>query len=211
MAIEYPRPSFTVDVVLIRYVGRLEILLIQRKKDPFEGQWALPGGYVEKDEPARAAAVRELVEETGVTFPPERLLEIGVFADPGRDPRGWTVSSAWIGLAPPDGTQAVAGDDAAATAWHPVTDLPALAFDHGAIIRAARARLLMHLQSDTAAFALLKPGFRSADARKLFAEILGESIGPRKFKAWLRRRGAVERVGPSRFKAAAALHPDWVR
>lgn len=211
MSDEYPRPSFTVDVVLLRYVGHLELLLIQRLKEPFAGQWALPGGFVEKDEPPRAAAVRELVEETGVPFPPERLLELGVYADPGRDPRGWTVSSAWIGLAPPGTTTARAGDDASAVGWHRVTDLPTLAFDHAAIIHAARARLLMHLQSDTAALTLLDPSFRSADARKLYAEVLGEPVGPRKFKAWLRRRDAVVRVGPSRFKRAEALQPDWVR
>jgi 8-oxo-dGTP diphosphatase len=207
---EYPRPDFTVDVVLLRWVRRLELLLIERRKDPFAGRWALPGGYVEKDEPARAAAVRELVEETAVTFPSERLLEIGVFSEPGRDPRGWTISSAWIGLAPSD-TAARAGDDAAAARWHPVAELPPLAFDHAAIVSAGLARLRAHLQVDTVALALLPAGFRSADARRLYGALIGEDIPPRKFKAWLRRREAVVRIGPSRFIPSAGLTADWLR
>lgn len=207
---EYPRPSFTVDVVLLRWVGRLELLLIQRKKDPFAGAWALPGGYVEPTEDAPTAAVRELVEETGVEFPADRLLEIGVFSKPGRDPRGWTISSAWIGLGSPE-LAPKAGDDASAAAWHPLAELPALAFDHADIVAAARARLRMHLQADTTALALLPPTFRTQHARKLYAALLDRPIGPRPFKAWLRRRGAVERVGPARFKAAPHLTVDWVR
>lgn len=210
MAADYPRPSFTVDVVLLRWVGHLELLLIERRKDPFAGAWALPGGYVEPTEAAPAAAVRELAEETGVVFPPERLLEIGVYSEPDRDPRGWTVSSAWIGLAPAR-TAAVAGDDASAAAWHRLDALPALAFDHARIVEAAVGRLRAHLQADTAALALLPESFRSADARRLYAALLGRPIGPRPFKAWLRRREAVVRVGPSRFKAAPSLTDDWCR
>ncbi len=184
--------------------------MIERRKDPFAGAWALPGGFVEPEESAATAAVRELVEETGVTFPPERLLEIGVFSDAGRDPRGWTVSSAWIGLAPAD-TKATAGDDASAAAWHSVEELPTLAFDHAKIVSAARKRLLEHLQADTAVFALLPPKFYSADARMLFAALIGEPVPPRKFKAWLRRRQAVVRVGPARFSPAKGLTADWLR
>jgi len=210
MSKEYPRPSFTVDVVLLRWVGHLEVLLIRRRKEPFAGAWALPGGFVEPGEPAPAAAVRELVEETTVVFPPERLLEIGVFSEPGRDPRGWTVSSAWIGLASAE-VAPKAGDDASAAAWHPLAELPPLAFDHARIIAAARARLRTHLQVDTAALSLLPPTFRTIHARKLYAALLDLPISPRPFKAWLRRRGAVERVGPARFKAAPRLSVDWIR
>ena len=206
----YPRPSFTVDVVLLRFNRHLELLLIQRGAEPFAGRWALPGGYVEEEESPRDAAVRELQEETTVVFPPERLLEVGVFADKGRDPRGWTVSSAWIGLAASD-VAAKGGDDAKEAKWHPVTALPELAFDHGIIVRAAHQKLLMHLQSDTAALQLLPASFRSADARTLYSEILGEPVTPRKFKAWLRRREAVERVGPSRFRPSRGLSHDWLR
>jgi 8-oxo-dGTP diphosphatase len=207
---DYPRPDFTVDVVLLRWVRRLEILLIERRKDPFAGRWALPGGFVEKNEPARAAAVRELVEETAVVFPPERLLEIGVFSEAGRDPRGWTISSAWIGLAPPE-TAPRAGDDASAARWHPLAERPALAFDHAAIVDAAVGRLRQHIQSDTTVLQLLPAGFRSADARRLYAEIIGETVTPRAFKAWLRRREAVVRVGPSRFVPSKGLTADWLR
>ncbi|MEZ4434012.1 MAG: NUDIX hydrolase [bacterium] len=206
---DHARPSLTCDVVLFRWHGGwLQVLLIERDREPFAGRHALPGGFVDEGEPPRAAALRELEEETGVGAVP--LIEVGVFGDPGRDPRGWVVSSAWIGLAPPD-VRATAGDDARALGWHRVASLPPLAFDHDRIIARAREVLRERIQLDTAALALLPAPFRTAQVRHLYSQILGAPIPPTTLKAWLRRRGAVERTGPARFVAAPALHPDWVR
>lgn len=206
---DYPRPAFTADVVLLRWHGgHLQVLLIQRDKDPFAGQHALPGGFVDAGESPRAGALRELLEETGVGAVP--LYEVGVFGDPGRDPRGWVVSSAWIGLAPPD-VRATAGDDARAVGWHRLTDLPPLAFDHAKIIATARRRLRELTELGTDVLLLLPEPFRTRQARHLYAQIRGEAVPPSAFKAWLRRRGAVERVGPARFRRAAALRDDWLR
>ncbi len=131
----YPRPALTVDVVLLRPTeAGPEVLLIQRRHAPFEGRWALPGGFVEPDEPLEAAARRELAEETGLRG--MALHQVAAFGDPGRDPRGWTVSVAfwgWVGTHPTPR----AGDDASDARWWPVRDLPPLAFDHAAIIAAA--------------------------------------------------------------------------
>ncbi len=206
---DYPRPALTTDVVLLRWHNaRLEVLLIRRDRDPFAGQHALPGGFVDGGENPRTGALRELLEETGVGAVP--LYEIGVFGDPGRDPRGWVVSSAWLGLAPPD-VRATAGDDARSLDWHRLTDLPPLAFDHGAVIAAARRRLRELSDLGTEPMRLLPATFRTRQARHLYAQIREESINPTAFKAWLRRREAVERVGPSRFRRRDGLRPDWLR
>lgn len=135
---EYPRPGLTVDVVALREVeGRRELLLVRRGAEPFQGRWALPGGFVDEMERLEHAARRELVEETGlVTREPMR--QVGAFGDPGRDPRGWTVGIAFL-LELPAGhaTDVAGGDDAAEAAWHPLDGLPGLAFDHDLIVRTA--------------------------------------------------------------------------
>jgi 8-oxo-dGTP diphosphatase len=136
---DYPRPSVTVDVVIVTLEPNPRVLLIRRKKDPFAGAWAIPGGFVDADEPLAAAAERELQEETGVTD--VALEQLAAFGDPGRDPRGWTVSVVFLARVPAD-TEATAADDAAEVGWHRLDKLPKkLAFDHARILDRARARL----------------------------------------------------------------------
>jgi 8-oxo-dGTP diphosphatase len=132
---EYPRPALTVDVAAFRgAVDRREVLLIRRAAPPYEGAWALPGGFVDQDEPLRDAALRELGEETGLR-PAASLRQVGAYGDPGRDPRGWTVSVLFVvALAAGEAGTAVAGDDAADAAWHRLDALPALAFDHERLV-----------------------------------------------------------------------------
>lgn len=127
---EHPRPALSVDIAL--FCGPAEdrqVLLISRGRDPFLGRWALPGGFVDEGERLEDAARRELAEETGIEWEAE-LHQAGAFADPGRDPRGWTASvvwTAWVGEIP---LRVEGGDDAAEAAWHPVKRFPHLAFDH---------------------------------------------------------------------------------
>ncbi|MFJ2915048.1 NUDIX domain-containing protein [Streptomyces sp. NPDC087228] len=123
----------TADVIASTPDGR--VLLIERDWPPYEGSWALPGGYVDPGETHRAAAARELVEETGVRVDPGDLRRVGVWDAPGRDPRGRYVTYAYAVTVPAD-TIAQAGDDARTARWWPLTDLPPLAFDHADIIAA---------------------------------------------------------------------------
>ena len=116
-----------------------EVLLIKRRSEPFKDSWALPGGFLEDDEPLEDDALRELEEETGLKL--EGLQQIGAFGDPDRDPRGRTVTIAFWGTT--DKREEVQGsDDASEAAWHPVADLPRLAFDHRKIIQAALRRII---------------------------------------------------------------------
>lgn len=133
---EHPRPSVTVDIVLFycSTEDSKEILLIKRAREPFKGRWALPGGFVDKDESLERAASRELEEETGIRR--VRLEQFGAFGDPGRDPRGHTVSVGFIASLKKR-PQVKADDDAEDARWYPVMQLPRLAFDHKKLVRAA--------------------------------------------------------------------------
>ncbi len=129
----YPVFAVTVDVVILSVVERrLEVLLVQRGGEPFQGWWALPGGFKRPDETLDDAAARELVEETGVRSP-RRLTQFGAYGDPGRDPRGNVVSVGYLAITPDVGP-IVAGTDAAEARMVPVAEVldgtPALAFDH---------------------------------------------------------------------------------
>ena len=209
MAEEYPRPALTVDLAPLRFAGgHLEILLVERGRAPFQGQMALPGGFVDEGESPLEAARRELAEETAISS--ALFLESRTFGNPGRDPRGWVVSVAFIALV--DAKQkAKPGDDATQACWCRLTDLPELAFDHDLIIEATLEVLRRRTQWDTTPLRLLPETFRTAQARHLYSQLWGQAINPRTFKAWLRRRNAVSRVGPGRFEANAALIADWLR
>jgi 8-oxo-dGTP diphosphatase len=136
---DYPRPALTVDLAITTREARPRVLLIRRKKEPFAGSWAMPGGFVDENERLADAARRELEEETGVSVADfEQLYTAG---DPGRDPRGWTVSVVYLARVDPDELKPVAADDADAVSWFPLDELPVLAFDHAMILARARARL----------------------------------------------------------------------
>ncbi|MGA5166374.1 MULTISPECIES: NUDIX domain-containing protein [Streptomyces] len=127
---------YTADVVCIRDGA---VLLIERGWPPHKGQLALPGGHVDPGETSRAAAARELLEETGVRVDADDLDLIGIYDAPDRDPRGRYVTAAYLVTVPYD-TTARAGDDAAAIRWVPLDHTGPLAFDHGQIVAAAARR-----------------------------------------------------------------------
>ena len=136
---EYPRPAVTVDVIIITRERRPRVLLIRRKHDPFAGMWAIPGGFVDMDEPLETAASRELREETGLRV--ADLEQLHTFGDPGRDPRGRTIAVAYLARVDAAKVRPQAADDAADVGWHALDRLPPLAFDHVKILACARERL----------------------------------------------------------------------
>lgn len=132
---EYEKPSHTADFIFIKSADFFYVLLIKRKNDPFKGKWALPGGFLDKGETVKQAAVRELKEETGIDCLEPKLL--GVYSKPGRDPRGWVVSTAFIKIVKQQ-KDIKAGDDASEAKWFDLNNLPELAFDHIEILNDAK-------------------------------------------------------------------------
>ncbi|MFO7942740.1 MAG: NUDIX hydrolase [Anaerolineales bacterium] len=134
---KHPRPALTVDIVLFKKMqGDPHVLLIKRAQRPYRGDFALPGGFVGIHEPLKAAAERELKEETGIHS--VELEQIKAFGTPGRDPRGRTVSIVYGAFLSSElDIDPQAASDAQDAGWHPLLDLPALAFDHAEIIQTA--------------------------------------------------------------------------
>ncbi len=138
---EWPRPMVTVDAAVFSFAeGKAHLLLINRKHDPYQGQWAIPGGFIEMDEELEDAVARELAEETGLTG--MALEQLRTFGTVGRDPRGRQITVVFTGIAGPGQTQIRAGDDAAQARWFAIDALPDdMAFDHSQVAQVAIARL----------------------------------------------------------------------
>ena len=192
---EYPRPAVTVDLAAFALFGTdLRVLLIRRKHAPFAGHWALPGGFLEIDEPIEAAARRELREETGLAVPgPVEL--IGVFGDPGRDPRGRTISLVHAAVVRHSSAKVAGADDAAEAGWCDPHRSSNLAFDHDAILAAALAWLSRGVAEGGLALALLPVTFGAGEVRRLL-EVLG--MQGTSAAAWikrLRRAGRISLTG----------------
>ena len=133
---KYPRPAVTADCVVMTREPDTKVLLIERGGEPYKGCWAFPGGFMDMDETAAQFAVRELQEETGLTV--QNVSQIGAYSGVDRDPRGRTVTVAYLAVV--DREMAVTGqDDAARAQWWPVSALPPLAFDHNEIMADAIA------------------------------------------------------------------------
>ena len=138
---KYPRPAVTADCVVMTKEANPHVLLIERGFDPFKGRWAFPGGFMNMDETAEQCAIRELEEETGLKV--SSIHQIGAYSKVDRDPRGRTITVAY--LATIDAPAEVCGqDDAARAEWFPIDALPPLAFDHDDIMKDALS-LFTHL------------------------------------------------------------------
>ena len=133
---KYPRPAVTADVVAITRETEPRVLLIERGNEPFKGHWAFPGGFMDMNETTEQCAIRELEEETGIVL--ATMKQIGAYSKVDRDPRGRTITVAYLSLV--DQTLAAKGqDDAARAEWFSLDTLPPLAFDHEDIMKDAIA------------------------------------------------------------------------
>jgi len=192
---EYPRPALTTDCVIFGYEsGRpLQVLLIQRAHAPFEGQWALPGGFVEMEEDLPTAALRELEEESGVrdVF----MEQLYTFGRPGRDPRGRMVSVAYFALVHLPDHPLRAASDARRVKWFAIEQLPALAFDHTEIVDMAISRLRGKLQYQPIGFKLLPNEFSLSQLQELYEVVLGIPLNKRNFRTRILKMGVLEQVG----------------
>jgi 8-oxo-dGTP diphosphatase len=194
---DYPHPAVTTDIALLTIRDeRLAVLLVRRAGEPFKGCWALPGGFIEPNECLEDGALRELAEETGVTG--VYLEQLYTFGKPDRDPRERIISVAYYALAPSELLTPVAGSDAAAVAWFELDALPALAFDHDAVIALAQQRLRAKLDYSTVAFGFMQPEFTLGELQKVYETIRGEALDKRNFRKHILALGLLAETGTSR-------------
>ena len=188
----FPAFAVTVDVVILTMAdGRLQVLLVQRGVAPFEGMWAIPGGFKRPTETLDEAAQRELAEETGVDAT-TLLTQFGAYGDPGRDPRMNVVTVAYLAVLPAVGT-VVAGTDAAAAALVPVSDAldgeRELAFDHERILRDAVDRVRVDLELRGIATAFVGSTFTLAELRAVYEAVWGVQLDSANFRRSLLAEG----------------------
>jgi 8-oxo-dGTP diphosphatase len=144
---EYPRPAVSADIAVFRQVDQLlEILLIRRKNPPFQGMWALPGGFMEMDETLEDTAARELLEETGLKD--VELEQFRTFSQVDRDPRTRVITTVYFGMVAVEDSDATGGDDAEHAQWFPINELPPLGFDHQEIIHSILSLIFKQHEND---------------------------------------------------------------
>ncbi|MEQ1503266.1 MAG: NUDIX domain-containing protein [Myxococcota bacterium] len=195
----YPRPSLTVDVVLMTADrGRLRVALIERSEPPFRGAWSLPGVFVALSESLEAAARRALAK---TALDPDRfsgwLEQLYTFGAVERDPRGRVVSVAYFALVPPE-RLAAAGEGSGAVRLAPVVDGAvevALAFDHAAVVQVAVERLRGKLGYTDVGFALLPPAFTLRALQELHETILGRPLNKDSFRRRMLATGLLVPTG----------------
>jgi 8-oxo-dGTP diphosphatase len=183
----------TLAAVLQVRTGTLRVLLWERAREPFRGAWSLPGGYLLPGETLEGSIRRHLAEKVDVREL-SHLEQLETLSDPDRHPSEWQLATAYLGLVPSDLDPAVPAD----TAWQPVDDLPAMAFDHGRIVLAGRDRLRAKLSYTNLGFALAPETFAVSELRDLYAAALGHDVSATNLQRVLVRRGVLEATGKRR-------------
>jgi 8-oxo-dGTP diphosphatase len=204
---DFPAFAVTVDVVILTMSeSTLHMLLVRRGEAPFEGMWAIPGGFKRPAETLDEAARRELVEETGVDVP-SLLTQFGAYGDPERDPRMNVVTVAYLAVLRDVGA-IVAGTDAADARLVPVSDVLKrridLAFDHLAIVRDAIERVRVELEVTGIATAFVGSTFTLAELRAVYEAVWGVQLDAANFRrsvvaddGWVIPTGRRARPGPA--------------
>ena len=183
-------PHHALAAVLQVRTARLHVMLWRRANEPFVGAWALPGGPLLADESLGASVARQLASKVEVTHL-AHLEQLETRSDPGRDPRGRTVATAYLGLIPSDLDPHLPED----TGWYPTDALPQTAFDHGSIVASALGRLRAKLSYTNVGFALAPPVFSVAELRDIYVAALGYEVTATNLQRVLLRRGVLEPTG----------------
>jgi 8-oxo-dGTP diphosphatase len=184
---------------------QLQVLLWERAREPFQGDWSLPGGSLGADETLEESILRHLAAKVDVREV-AHLEQLGTWSEPRRHPSHWELATAYLGLVPLGIDPRVPAD----TRWHAVDALPPTAFDHGAIVLAGRERLRGKLSYSNVGFALAPDTFTLAELRAIYAAALGHDISATNLKRVLLRRGAIETTGERRAHGPAGGRPAEV-
>ncbi|APE09509.1 NUDIX hydrolase [Rhodococcus pyridinivorans] len=174
----------------LREEPELGVLLWQRALDPQVGTWSLPGGQLRNDEDLTTSARRQLAEKVDVREV-AHLEQLSVFSDPDRVPGPRTIASTYLGLIPLTSDPQLPSD----TAWHPVSDLPAMSFDHGVMVANAHARLAAKLSYTNIAFGLAPAEFSMSTLRDIYCAALGYEVDATNLQRVLARRNVLTRTG----------------
>lgn len=196
----HSRPAVTVDMILFAFQhDQLTVLLIRRAHDPFQGKWALPGGFVGESEDLDHAAARELKEETNVAN--VYLEQLYTFGEPGRDPRTRVITVAYFALLSADevAQQRIrSGSDAGDARWWNIYALPELAFDHQQILDYALQRLRWKLEWTALGFLLLPREFTLSELQRVYETVLNEPLDKRNFRRKILAADVLEETGNMR-------------
>ena len=189
--------GLSADTVVFTLIdGRLSVLLARRLELPQRGMFALPGGFVGSQESPSQTAERKLTEKTGVGS--VHLEQLRTYADPGRDPRGWIPSIAYMALITPEALPADSPAERDAS-WHPVDDLPELALDHATIVDDGlwrlRARVADKAWFVSVAGGLLPDPFTLGQAQRLYEALRGEIVDAANFRRDIAATGLLEPTG----------------
>ena len=198
----HPHPAVTVDIVIFTIRDQqLKLLLIRRASEPYRGQWALPGGFVQIEEDLETAARRELEEETGVAG--VYLEQLYSFGRPDRDPRERVITVAHYALIPSEKLQLRAATDAEAVGWFGMDEIPRLAFDHSKIVKMAHERLVAKLDYSTIAFQFMPEQFTLSDLQAVYEIILQQEMDKRNFR---KRVLALEQIEETKDERRGGIH-----
>jgi len=194
---ECQRPLVTVDVVIFTLrENDLQVLLVCRKRWPYQEMWAIPGGLVGSEEALEAAAQRKLEEETGLTD--VYLEQLYTFGSPRRDPRDRVITVSYFAVVPATRIVPRATDDADHVRWWSIHNLPPLAFDHADILAYALTRLRYKLEYTAVGFELLPREFTLTELQSAYEIVLGEGLDKRNFRRKILSAGIIESSGDYR-------------
>jgi 8-oxo-dGTP diphosphatase len=200
------RPAQAAFAVVVQVrAGLLQVLLWQRAQAPFAAQWALPGGLLSPGETLEESIRRHLAAKVDVREV-AHVEQLGTWSEPERNPAGWELATAYLGLVPLGVDPHLPPD----TAWHPVDTLPRTAFDHGTIVLSGRERLRGKLSYTNIGFALAPEAFTLAELREIYVAALGYEVSATNLKRVLLRRGVLLATGGRRAPGPSGGRPAEV-
>lgn len=191
---KFEKPSVTVDVLFFTIKeGKLQVLLIKRAAWPYQGYWALPGGFVGMKEGLAEAAAREIYDECGIKnlF----LEQLFTFGEPNRDPRTRVITVTYYALAPSEDIKKIQKDEVKEAKYFPIDSLPKMAFDHKKIIEVGFERLKSKIRYSNIVFGLLPELFSLSEVQNIYEIINGKKVDKRNFRKWMLSSGLLVSTG----------------